>query len=308
MTTKKYIIETVLCCPSCKGDLRIVDSYMVCLSCNSNYEFFNGIPILLPNKIDDETKFIKSRYESSSGEGSPNAVLPMAANMLGSVRDLTVLDIGCGRGDFERQYLLPQMPKLVIAIDFALSALQDAITKTNLGSNILFVMGDIQNLPIKSATFDRVVVTEVVEHVPDQHKAFNELSRVIKPEGEIILSTPNYFNPAGILKKIMDKFYYKGKEKWTYVNPEAFERFQTFRSIQKSLYENGLDVKEYRGSEFYLGIHQLFTFPIHTLDKFIYYILCKISLFNRKFFTLLPFKIFGVVQCYKLKKSENNIG
>ena len=60
-------------------------------------------------------------------------------------------------------------------------------------SNIKYVVGDWQNLScfIKPESIDVVVSSHVIEHVPDDLKAINELYAVLKPGGVALLNTPN---------------------------------------------------------------------------------------------------------------------
>lgn len=52
------------------------------------------------------------------------------------------------------------------------------------------VLGDITDLPFASARFDLVVACDVVEHVTDDRRACDELSRVLKPGGRLLVSVP----------------------------------------------------------------------------------------------------------------------
>jgi SAM-dependent methyltransferase len=50
--------------------------------------------------------------------------------------------------------------------------------------------GNVENLPLKNASFDTVVCLEMLEYVTDPQKALSEIRRVLKPDGTLILSTP----------------------------------------------------------------------------------------------------------------------
>jgi SAM-dependent methyltransferase len=54
------------------------------------------------------------------------------------------------------------------------------------------VHGSIFELPFADASFDCVICSEVVEHIPAQEKPFDELTRVLKTGGRLILGTPDY--------------------------------------------------------------------------------------------------------------------
>ncbi len=52
----------------------------------------------------------------------------------------------------------------------------------------------MSNVPIPDGFADMVLCQEGIEHLPNQHLALKELSRILKPGGKLILTTPNYSN------------------------------------------------------------------------------------------------------------------
>ncbi|MBC8263564.1 MAG: methyltransferase domain-containing protein [Anaerolineales bacterium] len=52
--------------------------------------------------------------------------------------------------------------------------------------------GDIFCLPFASASFDCVVCSQVLEHLPSGHGPFDEMIRVLRPGGRLVLGTPDY--------------------------------------------------------------------------------------------------------------------
>lgn len=71
-------------------------------------------------------------------------------------------------------------------------------TKTRNTSKI-DIVSDITNIPVKSASFDTVLCTEVFEHIPDPLKALKELTRVLKINGTLLATAPysslNHYSP-----------------------------------------------------------------------------------------------------------------
>jgi len=63
-------------------------------------------------------------------------------------------------------------------------------TTTDLNSPLADVKADICNLPFKDNAFDVVLCNHVLEHIPNDTKALQELYRVLKPEGWAILQVP----------------------------------------------------------------------------------------------------------------------
>ncbi len=54
----------------------------------------------------------------------------------------------------------------------------------------LDIMSDITNIPESDSSFDAIMCIEVLEHLPEPIKAIQEFSRLIKPDGFLILSAP----------------------------------------------------------------------------------------------------------------------
>src|SRR5207253_2879063 len=55
------------------------------------------------------------------------------------------------------------------------------------------VRGDALALPFADATFDRVIVSEVLEHVTEDAAAIAELRRVLKPGGTVAVTVPRWY-------------------------------------------------------------------------------------------------------------------
>ncbi|MBS3134661.1 class I SAM-dependent methyltransferase [Candidatus Woesearchaeota archaeon] len=98
-------------------------------------------------------------------------------------RDSKILDIGCGIGedlgtigDYGRVY----------AIEYSLDAIK-LVNKKLLDG--LFC-NDATKLCFKDKTFNTVVIMDVLEHLDDDRKAFNEAARVLKKNGYLIISVP----------------------------------------------------------------------------------------------------------------------
>lgn len=67
-------------------------------------------------------------------------------------------------------------------------------TTTDLNSPLADVKADICNLPFKDNAYDIILCNHVLEHIPDDTKAMQELYRVLKPGGMAILQIPQDLN------------------------------------------------------------------------------------------------------------------
>jgi SAM-dependent methyltransferase len=90
-----------------------------------------------------------------------------------------VLDVGCGRRPYQKSFFAGATR--YIGTDYLSDRSQPDVISSAL------------QVPFAAGSFDTVVSTEVLEHVPDPLRALREMERVLKPGGYVILSTPMYW-------------------------------------------------------------------------------------------------------------------
>ncbi|WP_116106251.1 class I SAM-dependent methyltransferase [Lewinella sp. IMCC34191] len=120
-----------------------------------------------------------TRHESDRLHGELLRLIPEAAD--------TVLDVGCG-GAWVARELLP-VKRAVISFDLAIRNTTEAI-KRYPAPNHFAVTGDAFNLPFRDGSIDAILSSEVMEHVPDVPRYLENLVRVVRPGGTIVISTP----------------------------------------------------------------------------------------------------------------------
>lgn len=99
-----------------------------------------------------------------------------------------ILDCGCGMGFYLRA--LSSLEKGAFcgidgdteALDFARQALD--------GTGIALSRGDVLRLPYRDAVFDKVLLSEVLEHLPDDRQGLAEIHRALRPGGMLALTVP----------------------------------------------------------------------------------------------------------------------
>jgi len=102
-----------------------------------------------------------------------------------------VLDLGSGAGNdcFVARAIVGETGK-VTGLDFTDAMLEKAnANKQKLGfSNVNFVKGDIEEMPLEDNSYDVVVSNCVLNLVPDKNKAFSQILRVLKTNGHFCVS------------------------------------------------------------------------------------------------------------------------
>ncbi len=172
-------------------------------------------------------------YWENPDEAAPShdPVRPARLTLLHKILNGTVermLEVGCGHG-CNVDGLRPHA-RLITAVDVASKPL-DLAAKAYPECSFLQTGGGA--LPFRDGSFDAVVSFEVIEHVLDVDLWVAEISRVLKPGGVFVLSTPYH----GTLKNLALALH--GFERH-YAPNGPHIRFFTVRSLRKTLENHGL--------------------------------------------------------------------
>lgn len=91
------------------------------------------------------------------------------------------MDLACGDG--RTTYILRGLGATVKPYD-----IMPEYCKLDGGAQFANIM---EGLPIESESVDMVILQEVIEHLPNHLSALQEISRILKPGGELFITTPN---------------------------------------------------------------------------------------------------------------------
>ncbi len=124
-----------------------------------------------------------------------------------------VLDLGCGFGRhaFEAArrgasvVALDAGPEEVAQVRATIGAMIEA-EELAPGHPFVAIQGDALALPFADGTFDRVIASEVLEHIPDDTAAMRELSRVLRPGGSMAVTVPRCI-PEAINWVLSDEYH-----------------------------------------------------------------------------------------------------
>lgn len=113
-----------------------------------------------------------------------------------------LLDVGCGKG-YITDLIKKNMDSFEITgLDYSISAINFAHKNFN---DIEFIVGDAYKIPYVDEYFDVVVCNNLWEHVPDPISLLNGISRVLKPGGYLLISTPSRYRLSNVINILKGK-------------------------------------------------------------------------------------------------------
>lgn len=123
-----------------------------------------------------------------------NKRINLALKMLSPSETDRILDVGCGEG-----YILNRIKKgILFGLDISDTALSSAKEKLKNKSNIYLLKNNVQNTPFKDNSFDKILCTELLEHVISPENVVSEIARVSKKDAIIVITIPN----EGLINKV----------------------------------------------------------------------------------------------------------
>ena len=126
---------------------------------------------------------------------------------------MTVLDLGCGEG--RHAFEAYRRGARVVAVDRGAAEVKTterwlgAIARAGeapAGAAYEVVRGDLLALPFPDASVDRVIASEVLEHIPDDATAMAEIARVLRPGGTVAVTVPRY-GPERVCWALSDAYH-----------------------------------------------------------------------------------------------------
>ena len=134
------------------------------------------------------------------------------------------------------------------------------------------------SLPFKDASFDKIICSVVLEHLPDDQQAMREMQRVLKDDGVVAISVPTYLTEAICWK--LSKDYHN--------NPGGHARKYKVRQLIASLGPNNLHVHAIRYK--------------HALHSTYWLLRCLFGIINEK--ALIPSLYYKFLVWYIKTKSK----
>ena len=239
-------LSNIYCCPACKGELTFNKNEYTCNYCSKSYPIINEIPIFL---IDDETDNYRIYWDKGWANRSKigdqkfhrkpkkdynediQNILRRIKENKNSVTSITkqktndiLLNIGCGM--MEAPVIIKMGINNYIGIDYSFTASKSSLESIKkLDGHGVTLQSNAESLPIKTASISQVYTAGVLHHTPNIILALDEINRVLKPSGRVVLGLYYTFSPKfiaarivgtikGLLKKRRFHWYTFSEESW----------------------------------------------------------------------------------------------
>lgn len=137
----------------------------------------------LAERYDIDDYYTKSMFVIRMIE---RARLRIIARMVAAEPGDRILEVGCGGGHVLRLFGKSRL----VGVDVSPRMLEKA--RRNLaGYRVELLKGELRDLRLPQASFDKIICTEVLEHVDDPHEILRGMARLLKPGGRAVITLPN---------------------------------------------------------------------------------------------------------------------
>jgi ubiquinone/menaquinone biosynthesis C-methylase UbiE len=171
----------------------------------------------------------------------------------------TILEIGCGTGRLTIP--IARMCKSVVGVDFSECMLEVANRKSEGYKNIQYVEVDARKrLPFQNASFDKVVGPLLTNHIKNIQRFFNEVYRILKPNGVFVFDDPSPDSREIVVKhhSVLDDMSDQGKRLFFIHSIDAYVH---------SLHRSNFEVEQIRFARFDDRIRHLITSETFRKNK-----------------------------------------
>ncbi|MFZ2956834.1 MAG: methyltransferase domain-containing protein [Candidatus Ozemobacteraceae bacterium] len=183
-----------LSCPYCGGELlcktedeatpHIMRGQLFCPGCGMSIPIIRGVPRFIFSDTyaasfgAEWKKFNKTKSDAFVASEFATMLALSPSDMSGK----TVLDAGCGAGNYSRFAVEKWNAETVVGVDLS-TAVDAAFENTRHLQNVLIIQADINALPMKKGLFDTVFSIGVIHHTPDTKASFCKIAEQVKKNG-----------------------------------------------------------------------------------------------------------------------------
>lgn len=147
-----------------------------------------------------------------------------------------ILDAGCGPYPIHSVLLGDHPRRTVTSLDISHGTVLLATRIADrLGLRILGVVGDVEALPFKDDVFDGAICGDTIEHLPNDRAGIQELDRVLRATGRLVIATPNRVRFDVLLRRCRDRIHGISRADNEYFESESHIREYTWRDLRRTV-------------------------------------------------------------------------
>ncbi len=191
----------LLCCPTCRSDLRAEPDALRCNGCGQRHPIVDGIPVLLPPGAIAQVEQNEDAYAAGDaynvGADENRAWLEiglykrdLVARLLHRRVPRASIDVGCGDWGLHQDVFAAVGTQLAVAGDVSLKLVRHARDHASAPLRVHHLVFSAEALPFRADVFDLAYCSEVLEHLEHPDRALAEMARVAGG-GRSILTVPN---------------------------------------------------------------------------------------------------------------------
>ena len=160
----------------------------------------------MEQNIYDNEDFFNGYQELRKEENNANNLIeiPQLFELIGSVKDKTILDLGCGAGGHDRK-LVELGAKCVLGIDISEKMINEA-NKENNSDKIRYKILSMNKLEEINEKFDLVVSSLAIHYIEDYDSLCKKVYNLLNPGGEFIFSHGHPMDSAVILDNFLKRY------------------------------------------------------------------------------------------------------
>lgn len=156
---------------------------------------------------------------------------------MSSIKNIeTALEIGCGNGNGTKVIKKYFSPKNIIAIDLDEKMIEIA-QRRNKDTSVTYKVMDASKLDFPNNHFDAVFDFGIIHHIPNWKDCIQELKRVLKPNGEVILEELS-----------IDTFSKGIGRVWRKILDHPYQQMYSAKQFTEFMTETGFEIKNYKES------------------------------------------------------------
>lgn len=175
-----------------------------------------------------------------------------------------ICDVGCGDGICD--YEMAKKGVDAVGLDMTQSRISYARSLAK-NASVTFIVGSAEDLPFRESSFDKMICVSAIEHIEDDEAVLNEMNRVLRGNGTLIITTDAFKYPSSRTRKYLEEQHHS-----KYKVKKCFSAEELTIKLKKS----GFKVQESRyfcnswmsafflnlGIRTNLGLPFMFLFPI----------------------------------------------